>query len=50
MTIECWLPGLATLKAYKASFLPHDLAAGVTLGAVLVPVAAREQAGLDILY
>ena len=38
MKIARWVPGLATLKSYKASFLPHDLAAGVTLGAVMVPV------------
>ena len=50
MTIARWLPGLATLKTYKASFLPHDLAAGVTLGAVLVPVglAYGELAGLPM--
>jgi len=28
MTIARWLPGLATLNTYRASFLPHDLAAG----------------------
>jgi high affinity sulfate transporter 1 len=38
MNIARWVPGLATLTSYKASFLPHDLAAGVTLGAVMVPV------------
>ena len=38
MKIARLVPGLATLKSYKASFLPHDLAAGVTLGAVMVPV------------
>ena len=38
MKIARRVPGLATLKSYKASFLPHDLAAGVTLGAVMVPV------------
>src|SRR5262245_30750786 len=50
MTVTRWLPGLATLKAYKASFLPHDLAAGITLGAVLVPVglAYGELAGLPM--
>jgi sulfate permease, SulP family len=50
MTITRWLPGLATLKAYKASFLPHDIAAGITLGAVLVPVglAYGELAGLPM--
>src|SRR3984893_13550762 len=42
--------GLATLKSYKASFLPHDLAAGLTLGAVMVPVglAYGELAGLPL--
>ena len=50
MTIARWVPGLATLKTYKASFLPHDLAAGITLGAVLVPVglAYGELAGLPM--
>jgi high affinity sulfate transporter 1 len=38
MKIARWVPGLATLKTYKASFLPRDLAAGLTLGAVMVPV------------
>jgi high affinity sulfate transporter 1 len=44
------VPGLATLKSYKASFLPHDLAAGLTLGAVMVPVglAYGELAGLPL--
>ena len=32
MKLARWVPGLATLKSYKASFLPHDLAAGLTLG------------------
>ena len=50
MTIARWVPGLATLRSYKVSFLPHDLAAGVTLGAVLVPVglAYGELAGLPM--
>ena len=50
MTIARWMPGLAALRSYKASFLPHDLAAGVTLGAVLVPVglAYGELAGLPM--
>ena len=44
------MPGLATLRSYKPRFLPHDLAAGVTLGAVLVPVglAYGELAGLPL--
>src|SRR5262249_60789531 len=50
MTFWRWLPGVATLKAYKASFLPSDLAAGLTLGAVMVPVglAYGELAGLPM--
>src|SRR5215471_5555506 len=44
MIVTRWLPGLATLRAYKASFLPHDL------GAVMVPVglAYGELAGLPM--
>jgi|GEM_PF-3899806 len=37
MTITRWMPGLAALRGYKAASLPHDLAAGLTLGAVMVP-------------
>ena len=50
MTINRWLPGLAALRDYKLSFLPHDLAAGLTLGAVMVPVglAYGELAGLPL--
>jgi high affinity sulfate transporter 1 len=50
MKIARWVPGLATLKSYKASFLPRDLAAGLTLGAVMVPVglAYGELAGLPL--
>jgi high affinity sulfate transporter 1 len=48
--IASWLPGLRTLVAYKAEHLPHDLAAGLTLGAVMVPVglAYGEMAGLPL--
>lgn len=50
MAIARWLPGLEALRAYKASFLAHDLAAGLTLGAVLVPVglAYGDMAGLPL--
>jgi SulP family sulfate permease len=50
MTIARWVPGLARLRDYRASFLPHDLAAGLTLGAVLVPVglAYGEMAGMPL--
>lgn len=45
-----WLPGLAALSACQASFLPKDLAAGITLGAVMVPVglAFGELAGVPL--
>ena len=50
MKIAHWMPGLGTLATYKASFLPHGLAAGLTLGAVMVPVglAYGELAGLPL--
>ena len=50
MKIAHWMPGLGTLATYKASLLPHDLAAGLTLGAVMVPVglAYGELAGLPL--
>ncbi len=50
MIIAHWLPGLATLRSYKAAYLPHDLAAGLTLGALMVPVglAYGELAGLPL--
>ncbi|MDP1961828.1 MAG: SulP family inorganic anion transporter [Reyranella sp.] len=55
MNISRWMPGLgmpglATLRDYKPAFLPHDLAAGLTLGAVMVPVglAYGELAGLPL--
>ena len=45
-----WMPGLALLRDYKVSYFPRDLAAGVTLGAVMVPVglAYGEMAGLPL--
>lgn len=50
MTITRWMPGLAALRDYKLAALPHDLAAGLTLGAVMVPVglAYGELAGLPL--
>jgi high affinity sulfate transporter 1 len=33
-----WLPGLAVLRGYKLSWLRHDLAAGLVMTAMLVPV------------
>ena len=50
MKILRWVPGLKALAEYKTSYLPHDLAAGLTLGAVMVPVglAYGEMAGLPL--
>jgi len=33
-----WLPGLQTLRTYPLSWLPHDIAAGLVLTTMLVPV------------
>ena len=33
-----WMPGLQTLTTYRASWLRHDLFAGLVLTAMLVPV------------
>src|SRR6516165_5907535 len=33
-----WLPGLLTLREYRVAWLAHDVAAGVVLATVLVPV------------
>src|SRR6187431_3290623 len=33
-----WLPGLKTLQQYEASWLPHDIVAGLVLTTMLVPV------------
>src|SRR5262245_1326642 len=33
-----WLPGLLTLRQYRASWLPSDVAAGLVLTTMLVPV------------
>lgn len=45
-----WVPGLVMLRRYEMSYLPRDLAAGLTLGAVMVPVglAYGELAGLPM--
>lgn len=50
MKLTRWVPGLEMLAEYKAAYLPHDLAAGLTLGAVMVPVglAYGEMAGLPL--
>ena len=33
-----WLPGLLTLRQYRTAWLTHDIAAGVVLATMLVPV------------
>ena len=33
-----WLPGLGVLRKYEATWLPHDLLAGLVLATMLVPV------------
>src|SRR5271165_4399761 len=33
-----WLPGVAMLRQYEASWLPHDIVAGIVLTTMLVPV------------
>ena len=35
--VSRWLPGLATLRHYEASWLPHDIVAGIVLATMLVP-------------
>lgn len=43
-----WLPGLRTLRAYEASWLRHDIVAGLVLTMMLVPVgiAYAEASGI----
>jgi len=47
-----WLPGLETLRRYEASWLPHDIFAGLVLATMLVPVgiAYAEASGLPGIY
>lgn len=47
-----WVPGLAVLKSYRLSWLGSDIAAGLVLTAVLVPVGMgyAEAAGLPAIY
>src|SRR5215471_18330485 len=33
-----WLPGVLTLRQYQATWLPHDIIAGIVLATMLVPV------------
>jgi high affinity sulfate transporter 1 len=47
-----WLPGLLTLRRYQASWLRHDIVAGIVLATMLVPVgiAYAEASGLPGIY
>ena len=47
-----WAPGLATLRAYKREWILRDLAAGLVLTAILVPVGMgyAEASGLGAIY
>ncbi|WP_334165729.1 SulP family inorganic anion transporter [Achromobacter mucicolens] len=47
-----WLPGLALLPSYQAAWLPRDIAAGLVLTTMLVPVgiAYAEASGVPGVY
>ncbi|WEJ69793.1 sulfate permease [Pseudomonas sp. PSE14] len=47
-----WLPGLVTLRHYQMAWLPKDLAAGLVLTTMLVPVgiAYAEASGVPGIY
>jgi high affinity sulfate transporter 1 len=47
-----WLPGLTMLRTYRAKWLPNDLAAGLVLTTMLVPVgiAYAEASGVPGVY
>ncbi|WP_051453973.1 SulP family inorganic anion transporter [Paraburkholderia caribensis] len=47
-----WLPGLVMLRGYQASWLPRDIAAGLVLTTMLVPVgiAYAEASGVPGVY
>ncbi len=47
-----WLPGLENMRRYEASWLPHDIFAGLVLATMLVPVgvAYAEASGLPGIY
>ena len=47
-----WLPGVVTARNYQLSWLAHDLAAGIVLTAILVPVgiAYAQASGVPGIY
>ena len=48
--LERWVPGVRVIRNYQFSWLPKDFAAGITLGALMVPVglAFGEMAGVPL--
>jgi len=50
--LQRWMPGLYTLRNYQAVWFWHDLAAGLVLTAILVPVGMgyAEASGLPAIY
>ena len=48
--LERWVPGVRMIRDYEFSWLPKDLAAGITLGMIMVPVglAFGELAGVPL--
>ncbi|MGB8117664.1 MAG: SulP family inorganic anion transporter, partial [Pseudolabrys sp.] len=47
-----WLPGIAMLRRYDVTWLPHDVVAGLVLATMLVPVgiAYATASGLPGIY
>ncbi|MBI5592881.1 MAG: SulP family inorganic anion transporter [Deltaproteobacteria bacterium] len=45
-----WMPGVRLIQSYELSWLPKDLASGITLGTLMVPVglAYGEMAGVPL--
>ena len=50
--VSRWLPGLVTLRHYEASWLPHDIVAGIVLATMLVPagIAYAVASGVPGIY
>lgn len=50
--VQRWLPGLHTLQRYEPRWLGHDIAAGLVLTAVLIPVGMgyAEASGLPAIH
>jgi len=48
--LDRWVPGVRIIRDYEFSWLPKDLAAGITLGMIMVPVglAFGELAGVPL--